>query len=141
MWTHRTMRVFARLRRLRSSFLRSCASVSLQAFFWLFWSSPGGSWIHQTVTFNLVNYHVLGFLPDTHFRILRVFVDSCACLLVSVPSFSTPVIYCVVMNGLFLERSRSALYIAQERGLLLGFGVVDFALAPVLSGNFLYGSE
>jgi hypothetical protein len=97
------------------------------------------SWIHQTVARNLVNYHVLGFLPGTHSSgsssLLWTLVLAFQYQFLA---FANPVIYCAVVDGLLVGTIGVGLYIFAERD---GFSELEswiFALAPLLSGNFLW---
>ncbi len=97
------------------------------------------SWIHQTVARNLVDYHVLGYLPGTHSS------GSSSLLWTLILAsqykylpFVHPVIFSAAVNGLLLGLTGVGLKIITERD---GFSPVEswiFALAPALSGNFLW---
>lgn len=97
------------------------------------------SWIHQTVARNLVDYGVLGYLPGVHSSgsssLLWTLI--LAAQYRFLPSLS-PVLFSALVSGLLLGLIGAGLKRMSERD---GFRPVDswiLALAPALSGNFLW---
>jgi len=97
------------------------------------------SWIHQTVARNLVQTHVLGFLPGVHSSgsssLLWTLVLTTNYLFFKMVD---PIIFCLVLGalligatGVLLKRNADLDGVSTYEAWILG-------LAPVLSGNFLW---
>lgn len=97
------------------------------------------SWIHQTVARNLVDYGVLGYLPGVHSS------GSSSLLWTAVLAFQyrflpllNPVLFSTAVNGILLGLTGFLLKALTEQD---GFSPQIswiFALAPAISGNFLW---
>ncbi len=97
------------------------------------------SWIHQTVARNLVDYGVLGYLPGVHSS------GSSSLLWTLVLAFQykflpslDPVLFSAAVNGFLMGTLGAGLKWLTERDGLSPTESWIVALAPALSGNFLW---
>jgi hypothetical protein len=97
------------------------------------------SWIHQVIARNFAQYHVLGFTPGKltsgSTSLLWTMVLSAGQVLF--PKLS-PVIFCMVLNGLLLACIGVVLKTLTEADGIPEEGSWCLALAPAMSGNFLW---
>jgi hypothetical protein len=97
------------------------------------------SWIHQVIARNFAQYHVLGFTPGRmtsgSTSLLWTMVLSAGQVLF--PGLS-PVIFCMVLNGLLLACIGMVLKRLTEADGIPALGSWCLALAPAMSGNFLW---
>jgi hypothetical protein len=97
------------------------------------------SWIHQVIARNFAQYHVLGFTPGRmtsgSTSLLWTMILSAGQLLF--PKLS-PVIFCTVLNGLLLACIGMVLKTLTEADGVPEVGSWCLALAPAMSGNFLW---
>jgi hypothetical protein len=97
------------------------------------------SWIHQTVARNLVEYHVYGFLPGIHSSgSSSMFWTGVLALKYALLPRVWPWVYSAVVNGLLMGLICAGMMGLAQRDGLDGFDAWVLALAPLLSGNFLW---
>jgi hypothetical protein len=97
------------------------------------------SWIHEVVARNLAQYRVLGFIPGTlssgSSSLLWTLILALRVLLFPVLS---PVIYCLIVSVLLLDGIGFLLKAMTQQDGLSPSASWCLALAPALSGNFLW---
>ena len=97
------------------------------------------SWIHQTVARNLVDYHVLGYVPGVH----SSGSSSLLWTLILATNYQflpavNPVAFSAVVNGILLGVIGVTLKIVTEQDGLTPVESWIISLAPILNGNFLW---
>ena len=97
------------------------------------------SWIHQTVARNLVDYHILGYVPGVH----SSGSSSLLWTLILAINYQflpavNPVAFAAVVNGILLGVIGVTLKIVTEQDGLTPVESWIISLAPILNGNFLW---